>query len=141
MGKMTDKTASEFNGSIKNLFGVAIGAVSFALTLGLIIWQTGDNASKADKTISDSFNSSLAAVKQDLAELKMHGKDGHPHIVLISLKGLERRLALIETWKELHDNRNAGVNSAQWERIFAIEREIFGTIRSNSSPGRAEGVE
>jgi len=44
----------------------------------------------------------------------------------LELKELHRRLDFAESWEKDHDKRVVGLNAAQWERIRAIERKVFG---------------
>ncbi len=46
--------------------------------------------------------------------------------LIIDSKRHEERLKLVETWQPQHDLRVRGLNSAQWERIRALERNVFG---------------
>ena len=39
---------------------------------------------------------------------------------------LDSTLALVRTWMEKHDLRVVGLNAAQWERIKALERNVYG---------------
>ena len=47
---------------------------------------------------------------------------------------LARRIAVTEGWTVDHDKRVLGLNAAQWERIKALERKVFGFL-SAGSPG------
>ena len=38
----------------------------------------------------------------------------------------ERAIATLQEWQSAHDLRVVGINAAQWERIHAIERQVFG---------------
>ena len=49
-----------------------------------------------------------------------------------------RRLALVEVWTDSHDLRVRGLNTAQWERIKALERVTYGesiSIEVGEAPG------
>ena len=47
---------------------------------------------------------------------------------------LARRIAVTEGWTVDHDKRVIGLNAAQWERIKALERKVFGFLTAGS-PG------
>lgn len=81
-------------------------------------------------------------------ELKSHkGSSGHPAVIRdiakiseslsslsikleIQIGDLKRRLEGTEKWEEDHDRRVVGTNAAQWERIKALERAVFGDKNS-----------
>ena len=47
---------------------------------------------------------------------------------------LARRIAVTEGWTVDHDKRVIGLNAAQWERIKALERKVFGFLTAGG-PG------
>ena len=41
---------------------------------------------------------------------------------------LDNELSLSRGWRDAHDLRVVGLNSAQWERIKALERQVYGIV-------------
>jgi hypothetical protein len=50
--------------------------------------------------------------------------------IVVIVEELKRRMHEVEAWEKDHDKRVVGLNAAQWERIKALERKIFGQAES-----------
>jgi hypothetical protein len=50
---------------------------------------------------------------------------GLREVMMIQMSELQRRVQTVETWQPKHDLRVRGLNSAQWERIKALERDVY----------------
>lgn len=82
--------------------------------------RAGDEKIKGlDTRLQQEMRLIIASLKVELAEIK-------------------RRISVSEGWRDNHDKRVVGLNAAQWERIRALERKVFGQpgmVKFGAPPG------
>ncbi len=69
--------------------------------------------------------------RSDAALMAHLGAEGAAEQAAIAKLG--DSLALVRRWMEKHDLRVVGLNAAQWERIKALERKVYGKTVSIGS--------
>ena len=74
------------------------------------------------RLLDDAVEASIKGL--DVA-LQREMADGDEKIKIIS-DTLKSRVLNLEQWQTEHDQRVVGINAAQWERLKALERQVFG---------------
>ncbi len=109
-----------FNGTQKLMTAlVALGMFMLALYMAIVpglnqrIDHEKEYSAEAIRVLRERV-ATLSAMSDRLARAEQ------------SIKHHEGRFNRAESWREEHDLRIPGTDSAQWSRIYGLEREVFG---------------
>lgn len=69
----------------------------------------------------------LSAMKERFSEVETQFK-GLREVADVRLAKLDEAVGIIQVWRFEHEARVRALDAAQWERIKAIERALYGTV-------------
>lgn len=137
------------NGAARVLSIVVPLVAAVALYLGTLISNNATTANRDLTRMSHQLGrhetlqghssplQEIAAIKVTFKEVETQFK-GLREIMNIRFELLAQRVRDGEMWQADHDLRVRGLNSAQWERIRALERELYGAA-GDPGEGAAPG--
>lgn len=126
------------------LFAIIAGVYSMMEPMGLRVSSLSDDlkdirAAMAEDDIREREDKGdLAAMQEKFKEVGAQFK-GLRELIDVRLFQLEKDRDKGQAWQADHDPRVRGLNAAQWERIKALEREVYGKSVGIMT-GEAEGA-
>lgn len=116
---------------VVGLFAIIAGVYSMMEPMGLRVSSLSDDlkdirtAMAEDDIRERENNRDLAAMQERFKEVKTQFT-GLRELINVRITQLEKDRDKGQVWRADHDLRVRGLNAAQWERIKALEREVYG---------------
>lgn len=104
--------------------------------------ETKVNLRNQDDALQDEMRRINDATKELLDEMNKGLQDEFKLMLATHSKAqeaTEKSVDRIMEWTDVHDRRVVGIDAAQWERIRAIERSVFGRVPMTIPFGAIDG--